>query len=119
MRQLGMHLSELLPIDEMTQRYPFQGDEEVTLAEAMRLRNHVLSCLELAARSRSPDERQGYLTFLIAGGGPTGVEYAGALCELLGMVLGRDYPELDPGLARILLVEGQDRLLGARLLAVD
>jgi NADH dehydrogenase len=84
-----------------------------TLAEAMRLRNHVLSCLELAARTTSEAARREWLTFVVAGGGPTGVEYAGALAELLGMVLGRDYPEIDPSLARIVLVEGQDRLLGA------
>jgi NADH dehydrogenase len=84
-----------------------------TLAEAMRLRNHVLSCLELAARAATEDERREWLTFVIAGGGPTGVEYAGALEELLRMVLGRDYPELDRALARIVVVEGLDRLLGA------
>ncbi|MGH2784851.1 MAG: NAD(P)/FAD-dependent oxidoreductase [Actinomycetota bacterium] len=83
-----------------------------TLAEAMRLRNHVLSCLELAARANTPDERRGWLTFVVVGGGPTGVEYAGALAELLRLVLGRDYPEFDPGLARIVIVEGLDRLLG-------
>jgi NADH dehydrogenase len=83
-----------------------------TLAEAMRLRNHVLSCLELAARAASPDERRDWLTFVVVGGGPTGVEYAGALAELLRLVLGRDYPELDPALARIVIVEGLDRLLG-------
>jgi NADH dehydrogenase len=84
-----------------------------TLAEAMALRNHVLSCLELAARAESVQERREWLTFVIAGGGPTGVEYAGALAELLKLVLGRDFPELNPSLARIVLVEGQERLLGA------
>jgi NADH:ubiquinone reductase (H+-translocating) len=84
-----------------------------TLAEAMRLRNHVLSCLELAGRSDSVEQRRAWLTFVIAGGGPTGVEYGGALAELLRLVLGRDFPELDPSLARIVLVEGLDRLLGA------
>jgi NADH dehydrogenase len=84
-----------------------------TLAEGMRLRNHVLSCLERGARADSDTERRRWLTFVIAGGGPTGVEYAGALSELLRLVLGRDYPELDPSLARIVVVEGQDRLLAA------
>lgn len=84
-----------------------------SLAEGMRLRNHVLSCLELGARAVSDEERREWLTFVIAGGGPTGVEYAGALSELLRLVLGRDYPELDPSAARIVLVEGQDVLLGA------
>ncbi|MGH2556797.1 MAG: NAD(P)/FAD-dependent oxidoreductase, partial [Actinomycetota bacterium] len=84
-----------------------------SLAEAMGLRNHVLSCLELAAQTNSDEERQAWLTFVVVGGGPTGVEYAGALSELLRLVLGRDFPELDPTMARILLVEGLDRLLGA------
>ena len=82
------------------------------LDEAMRLRNHVLSCLERAAQTPDPAERTEWLTFVIVGGGPTGVEYAGALAELLDMVLGRDFPELAPGSARVVLVEGADRLLG-------
>jgi NADH dehydrogenase len=83
-----------------------------TLEEALRLRNHVLACLEIAEQERDPDERRRWLTFVIAGGGPTGVEYAGALGELLKLVLGRDYPTLSPEDARIVLLEGQDRLLG-------
>jgi NADH dehydrogenase len=82
------------------------------LDEAMRLRNHVLSCLERAAQTADPTERADWLTFVIVGGGPTGVEYAGALAELLGMVLGHDFPELTPGSGRVVLVEGADRLLG-------
>src|SRR5258708_23220713 len=82
------------------------------LDDAMRLRNHVLSCLERAGKTTDPAERARWLTFVIVGGGPTGVEYAGALAELLGMVLGRDFPELVPGSARVVLVEGADRLLG-------
>jgi NADH dehydrogenase len=83
------------------------------LDEAMRLRNHVLSCLERAAQSNDPGEQAEWLTFVIVGGGPTGVEYAGALAELLGMVLGRDFPELAAGSGRVVLVEGADHLLGA------
>ncbi|MGH9008987.1 MAG: NAD(P)/FAD-dependent oxidoreductase [Acidimicrobiia bacterium] len=83
------------------------------LDEAMRLRNHALSCLERAAQTADPAERAQWLTFVIVGGGPTGVEYAGALAELLEMVLGRDFPELAPGSGRVVLVEGADRLLGA------
>lgn len=83
------------------------------LGEAMRLRNHVLACLEHASQSSSVEERRVWLTFVIVGGGPTGVEYAGALAELLRLVLGRDFPDLPPGLARIVVVEGRDRLLGA------
>ncbi|HKY75442.1 MAG TPA: NAD(P)/FAD-dependent oxidoreductase [Acidimicrobiia bacterium] len=83
------------------------------LDEAMRLRNHALSCLERAAQIADPAERAEWLTFVIVGGGPTGVEYAGALAELLEMVLGRDFPELAPGSGRVVLVEGADRLLGS------
>ncbi len=82
------------------------------LDEALRLRNHVLSCLERAAQL-PPLERGPWLTFVIVGGGPTGVEYAGALGELLALVLGRDYPELEPGSGRIVLVEGAGQLLPA------
>ena len=83
-----------------------------TLAEALGLRNHILASLELAARSASAEERRTCLTFVVAGGGPTGVEFAGALAELLHLVLGRDYPELRREDARVVLVEGLERLLG-------
>lgn len=82
-----------------------------TLEEALRLRNHVLGCLERAAQATTEADRRRWLTFVVVGGGPTGVEYAGALGELLHLVLGEEYPELDFGLARILVVEGMDRLL--------
>jgi NADH dehydrogenase len=82
-----------------------------TIDEAMRLRNHVLSCLERASQAGSEDKRRAWLTFVIAGGGPTGVEYAGALSELLKLVLGRDFPDLPHSLARIVVVEGREHLL--------
>jgi NADH dehydrogenase len=84
-----------------------------TIEDALQLRNHVLACLERASRTDDAAERRRWMTFVIAGGGPTGVEYAGALGELLKLVLGRDYPNLAPGSARLVLIEGQDRLLGA------
>lgn len=83
------------------------------LEDALRLRNHVLSCLERGSHESDAAARRAWLTFVVAGGGPTGVEYAGALGELFKMVLGRDYPELHPHDARILLVEGKPRLLEA------
>jgi NADH:ubiquinone reductase (H+-translocating) len=97
------------------------GNEEIaratiglkTLPEALRLRNHVLSCLERASQAKDEAERRRWLTFVIVGGGPTGVEYAGALVELLRLVLGRDYPDLSPGLPRIVVAEGRERLLEA------
>jgi NADH dehydrogenase len=82
------------------------------LEEATRLRNHVLSCLERADQETDPTERRALLTFLVVGGGPTGVEYAGALGELIHLVAGNDYPSIAPKEVRIILVEGRDRLLG-------
>jgi NADH dehydrogenase len=82
-----------------------------TLEQAQRLRNHVLACLEHAAQAETEQERRRWLSFVVVGGGPSGVEYAGALLELLKLVLGREYPGLSRALARIVLVEGAPRLL--------
>jgi NADH dehydrogenase len=81
------------------------------LGAALQLRNHVLECLERATATTDPDERRRLLTFCIVGGGPTGVEFAGALAELARLVLPAEYPELAPSEMRILLLEGGDRLL--------
>jgi NADH:quinone reductase (non-electrogenic) len=83
------------------------------LAQAINLRNHVLACLERAALATDAADRAHHLTFTIAGGGPTGVEYAGALAELVRLVLPHEYPEIDPHEVRIILLEGGDRLLPA------
>jgi NADH dehydrogenase len=80
------------------------------LGEALQLRNHVLECLERAA-SAERDERARLLSFYIVGGGPTGVEYAGALAELVRLVLPLEYPDIPPSSVRIVLLEGGDRLL--------
>ncbi len=81
------------------------------LGQALQLRNHVLECLERATRSSDEVERARLLTFCIVGGGPTGVEYAGALAELVRLVLPNEYPELRPSEVRIILLEGASRLL--------
>ena len=81
------------------------------LGEALQLRNHVLECLERATQTTDADERRRMLTFCIVGGGPTGVEYAGALAELVRLVLPHEYPEMPPSDVRIVLLEGADRLL--------
>ncbi|HWS45219.1 MAG TPA: NAD(P)/FAD-dependent oxidoreductase, partial [Acidimicrobiia bacterium] len=81
------------------------------LGEALQLRNHVLECLERAATETDRVARHRMLTFCIVGGGPTGVEYAGALAELVRLVLPQEYPEIPPGDVRIVLLEGGDRLL--------
>jgi len=81
------------------------------LGEALQLRNHVLECLERATTAASEEERRRLLTFCIVGGGPTGVEFAGALAELARLVLPREYPELSASPLRVSLLEGGDRLL--------
>lgn len=82
-----------------------------TLDDGVRLRNHILCHFERAATDRNVERRRRRLTFAIVGGGPTGVEYAGALAELLRGPLKRDFPKLDPHDACVVLVESADRLL--------
>lgn len=79
--------------------------------EAMALRNHLLGRFEAAAWERDAEARASLLTFVVVGGGPTGVEFAGALRELIAHVLPHDYPDLDLGAARVILLEATDHLL--------
>jgi len=83
------------------------------LSHAIRLRNHILETFERASREGDPVKRRALLTFVIVGGGPTGVEYAGALQELIHNEFSRDYPELDMEETRIMLVEARGELLPA------
>jgi NADH dehydrogenase len=83
------------------------------LSEALELRNHILSSLERAARAPNDAERRKLLTFVVVGGGPTGVEYAGALSELLKLVVPREYPELEGVALRIVLLEALPEILNA------
>ncbi len=80
--------------------------------DALTVRTHVLRNFERADRSGDAAERDAAMTIVVAGGGPTGVEMAGGFAELFHKVLRRDFPSLDLDRARIVLVEGQDRLLG-------
>jgi NADH:ubiquinone reductase (H+-translocating) len=81
-----------------------------TLEDAAEVRNHVVSRFEAADADPSLVDR-GELNFVVVGGGPTGVEMAGALAELFAVVFKRDYPNLGVGRARVVLVETLDRLL--------
>jgi len=83
------------------------------LPDAIRLRNEVLDRLEEARWTESAERRKILLTFAVVGGGPTGVEFAGALSELVRLVLRKDFRGFDISDARIVLLEGSDRLLGA------
>jgi NADH dehydrogenase len=80
------------------------------LEDAIRLRNHVIGQFERADADASLLDR-GALTFVVLGGGPTGVETAGALMELFGMVFAKDFRRLDVGAARVVLLEMGDAVL--------
>lgn len=79
--------------------------------QALNLRSHILQNFEKAVTSDDEKEIDRLINFVIVGGGPTGVELAGALGELKKYVLPRDYPELDFRLMKVYLVEGLERLL--------
>src|SRR2546428_2317132 len=83
------------------------------IPEAVAIRNHVLRCFEQAMLEEDPDRRRALLTLVVVGGGPTGVEMAGALSELIRLVLVKDYPRLNITDVRGLLLEATDPLLGA------
>jgi NADH:ubiquinone reductase (H+-translocating) len=83
-----------------------------TLDDAASLRNHVLSQFEAADANPALVE-DGALTFVVVGGGPTGVEVAGALAELFDGALRRDFPSFDVNKSRIILVEALDDVLSA------
>ncbi len=81
--------------------------------QALYLRNQILSDLEMALITRDYDDRQNLVDIVIVGGGPTGVEMAGALAEMKRYIIPKDYPELDTDEIDIYLLQGADRLLPA------
>lgn len=84
-----------------------------TSAEASHTRDEILDRLERGCMEKDSERRRRLLRFLVIGGGPAGVEIAGALGEMKRDVIPREYPELDPNDMTITLVEGTDRLLSA------
>jgi NADH dehydrogenase len=83
-----------------------------TLEDARHLRSHILSAFEMAELATDPQERSQWLTFVVIGAGPTGVELVGQVAELAHMVLPRDYRSVDTTEAKILLLEGAGAVLG-------
>ncbi|MEX2263403.1 MAG: NAD(P)/FAD-dependent oxidoreductase [Bryobacteraceae bacterium] len=83
-----------------------------TIEDATGIRSRVLVAFEAAERQPDPEVRRAWLTFVIVGGGPTGVELAGALGEIANETLRNDFRRIDPSEANILLLEGGDRVLG-------
>ncbi len=82
-----------------------------TVEDATHMRRRILLAFEAAERERDPKKLDAWMTFVIAGAGPTGVELAGALGEIANDTLRRDFRDIDPSKARIFLVEGADRVL--------
>ncbi len=83
-----------------------------SVGEALGLRNRLLENFENALVSDSDDVRQGLMTVVVVGGGPTGVEVSGTLAEMKRHVLPKDYPELDFDLMKVYIVESGGELLG-------
>src|SRR6202158_1311150 len=84
-----------------------------TLEDAVEIRRRVLVAYEAAEREIDADEIASWMTFVIIGAGPTGVEMAGALAEISRRVLERDFRRIDPSRARIILIEAGPRVLPA------
>jgi NADH dehydrogenase len=84
-----------------------------TVSEAMYIRNRILKNYEKAVVTDSREEREAAMNLVIVGGGPTGVELAGAIAEMKNNILPKEYPELDFSKMNIYLVEAVDRLLNS------
>ncbi len=80
---------------------------------AVSTRNHMLEMCERASHEADAQVRRAMLTFIVAGGGPTGVETAGALSELIRHVISKDYPHMDLDEVRVILLEASDHLMAA------
>src|SRR5512145_1995495 len=84
-----------------------------TLADALEIRRRMLVAFERAERESDPVKRAQWLTFVVIGGGPTGVELAGQFAEIARHTLRGEFRRIDPHSARVVLVEGASRILGA------
>jgi len=84
-----------------------------TIEDATEIRRRIYLAFEAAEREADPDRRAAWLTFVVIGAGPTGVELAGAIAEIAHHTLRRDFRAIDPATARVLLVDAADRVLPA------
>jgi NADH:ubiquinone reductase (H+-translocating) len=100
-------------------RYSYFGHDEwrpfaleiKSVESALAVRRRIFTAFEAAEIEQNPKQREAWLTFVVVGGGPTGVEMAGQIAELARDALARDFHSVDPRRARILLVEASERLL--------
>jgi NADH:ubiquinone reductase (H+-translocating) len=114
---------EWLPYDTLIvsggSQYSYFGNEDwrryaaevKSLESALTVRGRILSAFEAAEMEPDPERRAAWLTFVVVGGGPTGVEMAGQIAELARDTLRQDFRNVDPRTGRILLVEATDRIL--------
>jgi NADH:ubiquinone reductase (H+-translocating) len=84
-----------------------------SLEDAIELRRRILMAFEYAEKTNDEAARKAAMTFVIIGGGPTGVEMAGAIAEISRYTLAKDFRHIDPSRARVILIEGESRLLSA------
>lgn len=101
-----------------TNFYGLQAVEEngfqlKSIEDATGTRNHLLRMFERASREADPEKRKALLTFVVVGGGPTGVETAGALAELISHVMTKDYPEMDLKETHVLLIEATSSVMAS------
>lgn len=82
-----------------------------TVEDALNMRRRILRAFEAAEKESDPEKRKAFLTFVIVGGGPTGVELAGAIAELAFKTLKNDFRNIDVQQTQVLLLEGLDRVL--------
>ncbi len=84
-----------------------------SLEDAVELRRRILLAFEFAEKTTDEAERNAAMTFVVIGGGPTGVEMAGAIAEISRYTLAKDFRHIDPSKAQVILIEGNPRLLAA------
>jgi NADH dehydrogenase len=82
-----------------------------SIEDALSMRRRILLAFEAAERETDPDARDAWLTFVVIGGGPTGVELAGAINELARRTLKNEFRSIDPACAKVVLLEGGERVL--------
>ena len=82
-----------------------------TIVDAIEIRRRILAAFEKAERTRDSEIQKKFLTFVVVGGGPTGVELAGAIGEMSRFTLARDFRNIDPKRTRIILIEAEPRIL--------
>ena len=82
-----------------------------TVEDAIKMRHRIFSAFEAAEKETDPEKRRAWLTFVVIGGGPTGVELAGAIAEIAYHTIKDDFRNIDTKEAQVLLLEGMDRIL--------